>query len=210
MRVPACGWRVLTFVLVAAILAGCTTTGSAPAPADPPSARVAIRTDLPLEALHRGGLYILMRHAADQGKDASPVDVGNCATQATLTAAARQQLAVTAADLAKLQIPIGTVLASPYCRTLETARLLFGRAAITMDALQKPATPERTAALVAALSTRATLGSNTVLVSHREVIAASLGIDPALGEAFVVQPDGAGGFVVLARVSIDGWKSPGQ
>ena len=209
MRVPACGWRVLTFILVAAVLAGCTTTGSAPT-ADTRSAEAVVRTDPPLEALRRGGLYILMRHAADQGKDASPVEVSNCATQATLTAAARQQLAVTAADLAKLQIPIGTVLASPCCRTLETARLLFGRAAITMDALQKPATPERTAALVAALSTRATLGSNTVLVSHREVIAASLGIDPALGQAFVVQPDGDGRFVVLARVSIDGWKAPGQ
>lgn len=200
---------MLKLILVAAVLAGCTTTGSVPASANTPSATLAIRTDPPLGALHRGGLYILMRHAADEGKDASTVDTGNCATQATLTAAARQQLVASAADFAKLQVPIGTVLASPYCRTLETARLVFGRAATVMDALAKPATPERTAALIAMLSTPAALGSNTVLVSHREVIKASLGIDPALGEAFVVRPEDSGRFVILARVAIDGWKAPG-
>jgi broad specificity phosphatase PhoE len=150
-----------------------------------------------------------MRHAADEGKDASPVDISNCSTQATLTPAARQQLAVTAADLVKLEIPIATVLASPYCRTLETARIFLGRSATVLDALQKPATPERTAALVALLAAPVAPGSNIVLVSHREIIKAALGIDPALGEAFIVRPAGAGRFVVLARVPIDGWKAPG-
>jgi hypothetical protein len=90
--------------------------------------------------------------------------------------------------------------------TLETARIVFGRSATVADALQKPVTPERTAALVALLATPAAAGSNVVLVSHREIIKAALGIDPALGEAFIVRPDGAGRFTILARLTMDGWK----
>jgi phosphohistidine phosphatase SixA len=195
------------FILVATVLGSCATTAPAPASGGAPAATPALRTDPPLDALRHGGLYILMRHAADEGHDASPVDVNNCATQAALTPAARQQLAATAADFVTLRIPVATVLASPYCRTLETARIAFGRSATVADALQRPATPERTAALVALLSAPPASGSNVVLVSHREIIRAALEIDPALGEAFVVRPDGAGRFAVLARVTIDGWKA---
>jgi hypothetical protein len=33
----------------------------------------------------------------------------------------------------RLKIPIGEVLASPFCRTMETARLAFGKATATND-----------------------------------------------------------------------------
>lgn len=202
-----------SLVLLVALLAGSAVScAGAPivlasaSPATAPAESASVATAVPLDALRHGGLYIVMRHGPDAGKDASPVDVANCATQAALTDAGRQQLAATAADLSKLQIAVATVLASPYCRTLETARIVFGRSATVADALQKPVTPERTAALVALLATPPAAGSNVVLVTHREIIKAALGVDPTLGEAFIVRPDAAGRFTIIARLTMDGWK----
>jgi phosphohistidine phosphatase SixA len=189
--------------------AGAPTVLASPSPATAPAPSGSIATAVPLDALRQGGLYIVMRHGPDAGKDASPVDLANCATQAALTDAGRLQLAATAADLSKLQIEVATVLASPYCRTLETARIVFGRSATAADALQRPVTPERTAVLAALLATMPATRSNVVLVTHRDIIKAALAVDPTLGEAFIVRPDGASRFTILARLAMDGWKIPG-
>lgn len=149
-----------------------------------------------------------MRHGADHGTDASPVDLANCATQSVLTDAARQQLATTAADFAKLQVAVVTVLASPYCRTLETARIVFGKPATASDALKRPVSDQGVAAVRATLGTLPPLGTNVALVTHRDVIKATLGVDAGLGDAFVVRPDGVGGFAILAGIALTGWTAP--
>jgi hypothetical protein len=49
-------------------------------------------------------------------------------------------------------------------------------------------------------------GLNTVLVGHDDPFEAATGIYPEpMGVAFVVRPDGAGGFTVLADLTADEW-----
>ena len=49
-------------------------------------------------------------------------------------------------------------------------------------------------------------GANTVLVGHDDPFEAATGIYPEpMGVAFVVKPDGAGGFEILASVEAEEW-----
>lgn len=193
-------------LVLAALLSGCTTNAAAPAP--PSSAAVTF-----VDALRGGGLYIVMRHGTDTGKDAGAVNVADCTTQAGLRDSGREELRAMAADVVRLGLPIGEVLSSPYCRTLETARIVFGRASPS-DVLVRPtggvplpSDDARVAALRRMVSTPPSAPGNTVLVTHSEVIRAVLGLDVAVGESIIVRPRGDS-FVVLARVGVRGWKAP--
>ena len=199
---------MLRAVLLVVLLVGC---GPAVPVADPPSR--APSADVVAE-LQRGGLYIVMRHGADKGKDDAAVVLADCATQGALTDAGRRDLVALAVDLTALRLPIGDVLASPYCRTLETARVVFGRAT-SSDILVRPSggaplasDDARLAAVRRLLSGVPPRGTDTVLVTHSEVIRAAFGLDATVGESIIVRPDPPGGYTVLARIGVRGWSRP--
>jgi hypothetical protein len=106
----------------------------------------------------------------------------------------------------RLRIPIGEVLASPYCRTLETARLAFGKATATNDVRGGPVDATRYEPLRKLLSSPVPKGSNRVISSHGNPFIALAG-PPYLaeGEMAVVKPDG-GSFSVVGRVRLDNWR----
>ncbi|MDQ6619242.1 MAG: histidine phosphatase family protein [Pseudomonadota bacterium] len=92
----------------------------------------------------------------------------DCALQRNLTDAGRSQARAMATANRELAIPIGGVLASPFCRTMETARLVFGRAEATPEVRGSPAsdTDDRYRALRALRSAPVAAGGNRVIVSH--------------------------------------------
>ena len=168
---------------------------------------------LPLDALRSGGLYIVLRHTDDSGRDADPVDLTSCATQAGLSPSGRRDAEELGRALAALRLPIAMVLASPYCRTMDTARLVFGNATAA-DALIRPAggaaiasDDPRLAALKRMLATAPAAGTDVALVTHSEVIRAAFGLDAQKGETLVVRPANAG-YTVIARVLTSGWRVP--
>ncbi len=57
----------------------------------------------------------------------------DCANQRNLTDKGRDEARAIAAHLKRLRIPIGKVYASPFCRTVETAMLAFGKAEKSQD-----------------------------------------------------------------------------
>ena len=72
-------------------------------------------------------------------------------------------------DRASCDIPVGPVLASPYCRTIETGRLIFGTRDEPCAVRGGPARPtirDRYAELRALLSTPLPPGSNLAIASH--------------------------------------------
>jgi phosphohistidine phosphatase SixA len=162
-------------------------------------------------ALLRGGGYILyFRHAATDftQNDAQMTSFEDCTTQRNLTDRGREEARKIGAAIRALRIPIGTVRASPYCRTVETATLAFGRAETTQGVRGWPAqpdNPERYAALRDLLGQRPARGVNDVIVSHGNPFVALAG-PPYLaeGEAAVVAP-GNDGFRVVARIKVDEW-----
>jgi hypothetical protein len=110
-----------------------------------------------VQALRAGGHVLYFRHGKTDlsTRDADRASLDNCTTQRVLSDEGRQQMTQIGREFKRLRIPVGTVLASPYCRTLDTARLAFGRVSpepelshtVTADA----ATTQRRAAVLSKL-----------------------------------------------------------
>ena len=169
-----------------------------------PSPRAALEGTALVRALRAGGMTLYFRHGATVNSevDREPADLARCETQRNLSEAGRATARAIGARIAKLGIPVGEVLASPYCRTMETARLIAGRATASRAALGgmtehgKPDYSE----LDRILATSPAAGSVRVVVSHSHVFRALAGL-PFLdeGEAAVLRPDN-GRWVIVARI----------
>lgn len=165
-----------------------------------------------LAVLRSGGLILYFRHAStDFGQnDEQMSGYEDCARQRNLTDRGRAEAQRIGRAIKRLAIPIDDVMASPFCRTMETARLIFGRATATAAVRGGPAraeSPERYAELRKLLSTSRPVGANLAIVSHGNPFANVVG-PPYLaeGEAAVIRP-GSGGFIVVARIPKDGWEA---
>jgi histidine phosphatase superfamily protein (branch 1) len=165
-----------------------------------------------LAELRKGGYVIYFRHTStdfsrDDVRSKSDED---CANQRPLTDRGREEARQIGAAFRELTIPVGKVLASPRCRTMETAVLAFGRADKAPEARGGPAAPDSTdryAPLRKILSTPAGAGANLVISSHGNPFYATAGAPYlAEGEAAVVRPLGQD-FEIVARVRHDGWRA---
>ena len=164
-----------------------------------------------LVALRAGGLILYFRHTStDFGQnDEQMTGYENCASQRNLTDRGRSEAKAIGDAIKRLAIPVGEVLASPFCRTMETARLIFGQATASTAVRGGPAQPEsaeRYAALRKLLSTTPPPGVDLVIVSHGNPFVAVVG-PPYLaeGEAAVIRPLANGEFAVIGRIPKDGW-----
>ena len=186
----------------------------APVPPPAPGRSSAPATVLPgatlLAELKRGGYTIYIRHTST---DFSRDDINSkrdddCDNQRPLTGKGRDEARHMGAAMMKLGFPISEVLASPRCRTVEVAKLAFGKyqlaeevrgGAITLQAV------ERYNPLVQWFQLGPGAGRNRVIVSHGNPFYATAGAPYlAEGEAAVVKPLGKD-FEVIARVPWDGW-----
>jgi phosphohistidine phosphatase SixA len=204
--------RVL-FAAIAALLLAIPAWAQESASA--PSARSSLPTHhlAPTEllsALRRGGYVLYFRHAATDfsQNDEKMKSYEDCADQRNLIAKGRADALVAGTAIRELGIPVERVLASPFCRTVETAQLLFGKAEKMQEVRGGPAAPagsERYASLRKILATPVRAGTNLVVVSHGNPFYSVAG-SPYLaeGEAAVLRPLGAD-FQVVARVRIDAW-----
>ena len=166
-----------------------------------------------VKALREGGLILYFRHAStDFGQnDDQMTGYEDCAKQRNLTDRGRAEARDIGVAMKRLELPIGDVVASPFCRTMETARLIFGSATASAAVRGGPARPEseeRYAALRKLLSTSPRPGTDLAIVSHGNPFNAVVGAPYlAEGEAAVIRPLGAQGFVVIARVPKNAWDS---
>jgi len=165
-----------------------------------------------VSALRGGGYILYFRHAdTDHSQnDQRMTGVEDCTTQRNLTDRGREHARAIGAAIRALAIPIGAVLASPLCRTMETAVLAFGTAVKAPAAREggplPPGSPGRFSALRALLSTPVAAGSNTVIVGHAYPYYSLVGGQHlSEGEADVVRPRGSD-FEVVARVSLQQWR----
>ncbi|MBC7861096.1 MAG: hypothetical protein H7Z39_20425 [Burkholderiaceae bacterium] len=179
----------------------------------------AAERDLPglapvLDELRQGGLVIYLRHAATEHAEASGAleDMARCSTQRNLSAAGRAAALRSGRAIKALGIPIGTVLASPFCRTGGTAQLTFGRYVPEPDlrfAMGSDAAETRHLAgvLRRMLATVPAGRANTVLVSHSANLFEATGIFPKPeGVAIVFRPLADGRFEPLARILPGDWE----
>ena len=143
-------------------------------------------------------------------KDTRLGRVEDCASQRNLTDRGRGHACSIGEAIRALGIPIGVVLASPRCRTVETATLAFG-AAERSDAVREagpapPGSADRFAGLRGLLATMPAGGTNAGIVGHAYPFYSLAGgqyFDE--GQAAVVRPGGVG-IEALARVGLKEWR----
>ena len=163
-----------------------------------------------LAELRKGGYILYFRHAATDfsQNDEKMKSFEDCANQRNLIDRGRSDARIVAAAIRRLGIPVERVLASPFCRTVETAQLLFGRAEKMQEVRGGPSAPadaERYAALRRILATPIPAGANLAVISHGNPFYSVAG-PPYLaeGEAAVIRPLGAD-FQIIARIPVDRW-----
>jgi phosphohistidine phosphatase SixA len=164
--------------------------------------------------LQKGGLVLYLRHARTEVDYADQVVavVGDCATQRMLSAEGWRQARLIGAAVAANEIPVSEVISSEYCRAWQTADLAFGHFATTAALNFEPAETysdaqmARMADNVAPLLAAPVAVGNRVIVGHDDPFEAATGIYPEpQGVAYVLRPDGAGGFAVLGRIGPEDW-----
>jgi phosphohistidine phosphatase SixA len=165
-----------------------------------------------IDQLRAGGYVLYLRHTSTDftQNDSRMTSYEDCASQRNLTDQGRDEARAIGEHMKRLKIPIGEVLASPLCRTMETARLAFGKAKPTNDVRGGPARTDdsaRYAPLKRLLSSKIPQGQNLVISSHGNPFHAVAG-PPYLaeGEIAVVRPEGDARFSVVARVRLGDWQ----
>jgi phosphohistidine phosphatase SixA len=145
------------------------------------------------KALRAGGHVALMRHADAPGGVGDPPGfrIEDCATQRNLSEKGRADAEKIGSQLRGERIAFEKILSSPWCRCIDTARLLnlgtveteatFGNVVVLKDQRQTLTTGAR------ALIARWTAGGNLLVVTHGANIQALTGVWLASGEIVVVK-----------------------
>ena len=168
-----------------------------------------------VDALRGGGYVIYIRHAQTEKDYADQVtaDPNDGSTQRVLSEKGWYQAKGIGDAFAELEIPVGDVTSSQYFRAWQTADLAFDRyeknAALNFEPAEEytdeqwTAMRERVTPLVVAVPDE---GVNDVIVGHDDPFEAVTGVYPEpQGVAFVIKPDGEGGFELLSRVEAEAW-----
>ena len=168
------------------------------------------------QALHAGGLVIVVRHGAtfpDQA-DTDPLNFENIAVQRNLNDKGKALAKAFGDSLREVGIPVGKVYTSKYNRAYETAVIagfkdIEKTAELTEGGLvvSPNENSRRIEAFHKMLGTAPKTGTNTILITHKPNIVDALGkdwFDVKEGEASIFRPEN-GSYKLLARVQMDEW-----
>ena len=186
--------RVLLAAIAAIGIAGCES----------PEEREASRL---FQQLQRGDVNLYMRHApTEQKKEPQSGPFEDCSWQRMLNDQGKQLAADLGAAMRPLKLPIDTVLASPMCRAMDTAKAVFGKAT-PEPALKlgpKGADGKIDVSPIHSIFARTPPAGRVVAIVGHET--PELGFVPQLkeGESAVIRPK-AGGYEVIGRIPPEQW-----
>lgn len=161
-----------------------------------------------IAALQQGGYVLYLRHAktSRSSADQLPIDFNSCDRQRNLSNAGRLQAKTIAATFRKFRVSFSVAVSSPYCRCLETAKLIVGDTVHAEAGLAHAIAQSREVRaagrrrLQSLLSQRVQTG-NRLIVGHTSNLQEAAGIWPEEeGEAWVFRPLGDGGYESLGRL----------
>jgi phosphohistidine phosphatase SixA len=169
--------------------------------------------------LRQGGLNIFFRHGITlRQKEPLENDIddplpANCSLQRNLSDEGVAQMRAVGVAFDALEIPVGTVRASPYCRCVDSAWHAFGRYERDRNLQLNGDTPEGDSSQARPWRHIRNLGkvppppmTNAIFISHSRT-GEIFGTDVLMeGEAVIIEPDGKGAWKLLARVTADAWK----
>ena len=159
------------------------------------------------QALQTPGAVVVLRHSyAPGGFDPPDARLDDCSTQRNLDDNGRAQARHVGEAFRQHGISVGTVLSSPRCRCLDTARLAFGRAEPWLPlqgALSDSELRKRLVAEIQALIAGHRDGAPLVLVTHGSVVSDLTGVNIRMGEFVVLQRASDGKHAVVGRLYVD-------
>ena len=157
-----------------------------------------------LDLLRGGGYILYARHGeATVGEDQPYMNFQYCNSQRNLSEFGRRQAIYYGEILRYWKIPISyPIVASPFCRTIETAQLAFGKEAVLPDyfwleiyrlsgSLSTAEQKRILDSLQSRLEIKPPQGSNRVIIAHSFPRGIGLGEIPNMGTV-VVRPLGIG------------------
>jgi phosphohistidine phosphatase SixA len=153
------------------------------------------------------GYVVLLRHAQTEPGTGDPPGfrLNECSTQRNLSAEGRRQAARIGQVFRDHQIPIVQILSSPYCRCLDTARLLNLGTVRAFPALNSifedrtTATEQRQQIRQLLVNHRQTTGV-IIMVTHFANIGDISGISPQPGGAVVIRANQQGNLDVVGQI----------
>lgn len=158
--------------------------------------------------LKGGGQVVLIRHGLTTPGVGDPpgMRLDDCTTQRNLSDEGRREARLLSKALREHRVPVGTLLSSPWCRCIETARLVFDREPHLHAALGNLfGRPERAVSQVEALkrlvAERVTPRTNVFMVTHGSTTLALTDVSPATAEMVVLTPH-QGGFRFAGRLLV--------
>lgn len=165
-------------------------------------------------ALQAGGYVIYLRHGITDHTldDTDRQNLTNCATQRPLSEEGRHQMRGIGEAIRALGIRISGVFSSPFCRTMDSAKLAFGSMEIVDDLRQgvdaDEATAERRAQALRKMLATAPRepGTNTVLSGHTGNLLEAAGIWPKPEGVAIVFKPGDGKFTYIATILPSDWQ----
>lgn len=179
-----------------------------------------------IDSVRKGGYVIVIRHGqttsdnsdpmANPAKGADPMSnpAKKGAGERQLSEQGRAQAKSVGEAMHKLKIPVGVVMTSPLQRAVDTGTLLgYGNATTNPDLGEaghavSPEENTRRADALRKIVGQRPADKNLVIVTHKPNITEAFGKDwsnVTEGEASVFEPDGKGGYKLLARVPSNDW-----
>jgi hypothetical protein len=194
--------------VIAVFCAAATLAAGAQERTSTPDPKYALTGSALVAELRKGGYTLYFRHTAtDFSQSDARMVAGDCSTQRNLTDNGRAQARAIGDAMKSLRLPIGQVIASPYCRTMDTARLIAGnaRASDAVRGTRGSGGGPDYSALSAILASAPDPGTLRVVAGHGNPFHAIAG-PPHLeeGEAAVLRAM-EGSWVVVARVKSGAW-----
>jgi phosphohistidine phosphatase SixA len=157
-------------------------------------------------ALVSGSHVALVRHGSappGYGGDPPGFKIDDCATQRNMDERGREQAQALGEAFRQHGVPVDKILSSPWCRCLETARLMaLGPVESVMAVASSERSPERLVLLKQIVADWRGPGT-LVLVTHALTVRALVGIMPEQAETVVVRPrlGDQAGMDVVGRIS---------
>jgi phosphohistidine phosphatase SixA len=165
-----------------------------------------------IKALQSGGHIIYMRHGKTDftQKDTDRENFENCLHQRNLSKEGRTQAKQVGRAIHKLKIPIGNVLSSPYCRTKDTAKLVFGKFKIESNlqfsiCKNKQDAKKLGSQLQAMMANSEQGKNNKVFVGHTANLKDGLGVWPKPAGAIAIFKNHQGKIIFKGMIKPNDW-----
>jgi len=159
------------------------------------------------EALRTSGAVVVVRHSyAPGGFDPPDARLDDCSTQRNLDESGRAQARRVGDAFRQHGVDVGTVLSSPRCRCLDTARLAFGQAQSwdpLQGSLRDAELRQRRVAEIKQVIAAHRDGPPLVLVTHGSVVSDLTGLNVRMGEFVVLRRGSDGTHTVVGRFYVE-------